>query len=300
MTIRIGYPCINLSLNCRSTKTFRLQSYSEEKFKSTVESNLLCLEETIKWNIKHGIRFFRISSDLIPFASHPICKFPWQKSFRPQLRRIGALIRQNQIRVSMHPDQFVLINAIDKQIVINSIRELLYHAQVLDLMQLPTDAKIQIHIGGAYGDKETSIKRFARRFYRLPNAVQRRLVIENDDRLYTVTDCLKLHRLTKIPVVFDCFHHEVNPDGNAIGTAFLYCARTWRRRDGVPIVDYSSQEPHARLGSHAQHINLKHFSAFMEQIPQYDFDLMLEIKDKETSALTALRILKTKFTPANV
>lgn len=292
MTIRIGYPCINLSLNCRSTKTFRLRSYSEERFKTTVTSNLACLEETVKWNIENGVKFFRISSDLIPFASHPICTFPWQKFFRPYFRRLGYYIREHRIRVSMHPDQFVLLNALDKRIVRNSIRELVYHAQVLDLMQLPPDAKIQIHIGGVYGNKEQSIQRFAQQFQKLPANVRRRLVVENDDRLYTVSDCLKLHRIIKIPVVFDSFHHEVNPDGTDIKTALLRCMRTWRRRDGVPIVDYSSQEPKARLGSHTHHINQNHFRSFIEQLPEHDFDLMLEIKDKEKSALVALKLLK--------
>ncbi|MGQ9677862.1 MAG: UV DNA damage repair endonuclease UvsE [bacterium] len=299
--MRIGYPCINLSMNCRSTKTFRLRSYSATRFKATVAENLNCLEETIKWNIRHNIKFFRISSDLIPFASHPVCTYPWQKVFRAHFRRIGRLVRRYRVRVSMHPDQFVLLNAIDEQILVNSIRELIYHAQVLDLMQLPQDAKIQIHIGGRYHGKEQSIERFAKRYQNLPPFVKRRLVVENDDRLYTVTDCLKLHHLIKIPVVFDSFHHEINSDGIDITTAFMRCAHTWRRRDGIPMVDYSSQEPAARPGSHAYHINLKHFFAFLKQLPDFNCDLMLEIKDKEKSVLTVLRHPKfsnpSKVTP---
>lgn len=289
--MRIGYPCINLSLNCRSSKTFRLRSYTPTKFKTTVVENLNCLEETIKWNIRHNIKFFRISSDLIPFASHPICTYQWQKVFRARFRRIGKIVHRYRVRVSMHPDQFVLLNAIDEQILANSIRELIYHAQVLDLMQLPQNAKIQIHLGGGYGDKEQSIKRFAERYQHLPAEVQRRLVVENDDRIFTVADCLKLHQLIKIPIVFDSFHHEVNSDGTDLSTAFVRCARTWQRRDGVPMVDYSSQEPSARPGSHAYHINLTHFFAFLKQISGFDCDLMLEIKDKEKSVLTVLKYL---------
>lgn len=289
--MRIGYPCVNLSLNCRSSRTFRLRSYTPTKFESTVVENLNCLEETIKWNIRHNIKFFRISSDLIPFASHPICTYQWQKGFRARLRRIGKILRRYQVRVSMHPDQFVLLNAIDERILANSIRELIYHAQLLDLMQLPQNAKIQIHIGGSYGDKEQSIKRFAERYQRLPEEVQRRLVVENDDRIFTVADCLKLNGLIKIPIVFDSLHHEVNSDGTDLSTAFVSCARTWRRRDGVPMVDYSSQQPSARPGSHAHHINLRHFFAFLKQISGFDCDLMLEIKDKEKSVLAVLKYL---------
>lgn len=188
----------------------------------------------------------------------------------------------------MHPDQFVLLNARDKRILNNSIRELVYHSRILDLLNLPMSAKIQIHVGGVYGNKTESIKRFAVNYYRLPRAVKRRLVIENDDRMYNVSDCLEVHKLTGVPVLLDSFHHEVNPDGNNLKTAFRLCARTWRKHDGTPMVDYSSQQPGARPGTHATAIDLNNFRHFFHTLAKYEFDLMLEIKDKEKSALTLI------------
>lgn len=289
--IRIGYPCINLTLECRGTKTFRLRSYSRERLRLTVASNLDCLAETIGWNIAHGIGFFRISSDLVPFASHPVNTYPWYLVFARQFRRIGELIRRSGMRISMHPDQFVLLNAKREQIVRNSVRELVYHCRVLDLLGLDRTAKVQIHLGGVYGDKRASMERFVRVYHRLPAAVRRRLVIENDDRLYNVADCLAVSRETGIPVVFDSFHHEVNGDGTDLRTAFERCAATWRRRDGRPMVDYSSQHAGARPGTHARHIDIRHFRRFLAALAGYEFDLMLEIKDKERSALVAQQLL---------
>jgi UV DNA damage endonuclease len=171
----------------------------------TVESNLACLLETLEFNRKHELFFFRISSDLIPFASHPVCEFPWQKVHKKTFREIGDFIKKHQMRVSMHPDQFILINSLDKEIFQRSVKELLYHAEVLDLSGVDETAKIQIHVGGVYGNKGQGIKRFIERYKRLADRIKRRLVIENDDRLYNVEDCLEIHEEIKIPVVFDVF-----------------------------------------------------------------------------------------------
>ncbi len=293
--IRIGYPCINLTLGCRGTKTFRLRSYSRERLRATVRNNLDCLADTIGWNIKHGIGFFRISSDLIPFASHPVNTYPWYLVFARRFRRIGELIRKSGMRISMHPDQFVLLNAKRERIVRDSVRELVYHCRVLDLLGLDRTAKVQIHLGGMYGDKRASLERFVRVYHQLPALIRRRLVIENDDRLYNVSDCLVVSRETGIPVVFDSFHHEVNGDGSDWRTAFERCAGTWRRMDGLPMVDYSSQFAGARPGTHARHLDPAHFRRLLAALAGYDFDLMLEIKDKEQSVLVAQRLLPGEF-----
>jgi UV DNA damage endonuclease len=110
--MKIGYPCINRTIGCSANRTFRLKSYSEERLIETVENNLDCLLNILKFNVEHNILFFRITSDLVPFASHPICQFPWQRFFRDKFRKIGDLIRTHGIRISMHPDQFTLINII--------------------------------------------------------------------------------------------------------------------------------------------------------------------------------------------
>jgi len=117
--------------------------------------------------VKHKILFFRITSDIVPFASHSICRFDWQKHFEKQFEAIGNFIRKHEMRISMHPNQFILINSIDKKILERSVRELTYHTEILDLMGLDTSAKIQIHVGGVYGDKKRSKQRFISRFEKL-------------------------------------------------------------------------------------------------------------------------------------
>lgn len=288
--MKIGYPCINTTIGCKSSRTFRLKSYSEKRLMETVENNLVCLGRILRFNLKHNILFFRITSDLVPFASHPICKFDWQRHFGKQFQEIGDFIKNQGVRISMHPDQFTLINSLDSRVFENSVRELVYHAQVLDLMELDTSAKIQIHVGGTYGDKDGSMIRFAERFEKLDEIVKRRLVIENDDSRYSLRDCLQISAKTRVPVVFDVFHHGVNSSGETIQEAFGLFTKTWREKDGLPMVDYSSQKAGHRMGKHAETINLEHFGEFLDKSNPYDFDIMLEIKDKEMSALEAIEI----------
>ena len=288
--MKIGYPCINTSLGCKSSRTFRLKSYSEKRLMATVESNLICLARILRFNLRHNILFFRITSDLVPFASHPICTCDWQGRFRKRFKAIGDFIKRYGMRISMHPGQFTLINSPDTRVFENSVQELAYHAHVLDLMTLDTSAKIQIHVGGIYRDKDQSMIRFVERFGMLDELLKRRLVLENDDRRYSLSDCLQLSAETGIPVVFDVFHHGVHSSGESIPEAFRLFTRTWQEADGLPMVDYSSQKTGRKVGTHVDTINVEHFGQFLDASQPYDFGLLLEIKDKELSALKAVDV----------
>ncbi len=261
--MKIGYPCLNRSLGCTSSRTFRLASYSPERLVETVRLNLECLGRLLQYNRDNGLLFLRITSDLVPFASHPVCVFPWPKEFAQRFAALGAFIRQHGMRISMHPDQFTLINSPSEDIFRRSAAELFYHARVLDMLGLDGTAKIQIHAGGVYNDKAASIDRFCARFEQLPETVRRRLVVENDDRLYSVTDCLLISRRTGVPVLFDSFHHRLNSRGESAAAGLAMAAATWKKVDGPPMVDYSSQKLGERTGSHAEHIDLKHFARFI-------------------------------------
>jgi len=290
--MKIGYPCINWTIGCKGDRTFRLKSYSEERFIETVENNLSCLKKILNFNIKNNILFFRITSDLIPFASHPVNNFVWQEYFKKDFAEIGDIIKNNGIRISMHPDQFIVLNSIRKDVVKRSIEELVYHCEVLDLMNLDYTAKIQLHIGGAYGNKEKAIGNFIDNYSLLDDKIKKRLIIENDDKIYSLKDCLYLSNKIRIPVLFDSFHHSILKNNEKVIDCIKKTSKTWMKKDGIPMVDYSSQEPNMRAGKHAEKINLNDFKKFINSTKPYDFDIMLEIKDKEKSAIKAVKILK--------
>lgn len=286
--MKIGYPCLNRTIGCKADRTFRLKSYSEERLVETVASNLACLEEILRRNVVMRVLFFRITSDLVPFASHPVCRFDWREHFREQFTRLGAFIREHDIRISMHPDQFTLINSLDEAIFERSRRELLYHARVLDALGLDRTAKIQIHVGGVYGDRDASIARFVERYRLLEPRIADRLVVENDERCYSLEDCLVIHRRTGLPVLFDAFHHSILNHGEDIPAGLRMAAPTWQSRDGIPMVDYSIQARGKPVGSHAESIDPVAFGTFLRGSRPLDFDVMLEIKDKEVSAAQAV------------
>jgi UV DNA damage endonuclease len=289
--MKIGYPCINTSIGCTANSTFRLKSYSRQRLIETVQRNLDCLKKILEWNVEHGFYFFRIGSPLIPFASHPVCKVDWVSHFREHFKRIGNYIKKNKIRISMHPDQFTLINSIDVKILERSIEELKYHCRVLDALGLDLTAKVQIHVGGVYGNKEKSMHRFIERYEKLPAMIKKRLVIENDHISYSLKDCLEISKKTKIPVVFDAYHHECLNNKESFRNAVKQAKKTWKKKDGTFLIDYSTGKK-GKKGSHADHIDINGFRKLIHETKGIDFDIMLEIKDKEKSAMEALGIVK--------
>lgn len=109
--MKIGYPCINTSIPRDTPSMFRLAFYSEGRLIQIVKDNLNHLAKILKYNVDHDLLFFRISSEIVPFASHPICKFSWDKYFQSEFEEIGNYIKNHHIRISMHPDQYVVINS---------------------------------------------------------------------------------------------------------------------------------------------------------------------------------------------
>jgi UV DNA damage endonuclease len=291
ISMKLGYPAINRRIGCTANSTFRLANYSPENLIQKVSDNLKCLRKILEFNAEHSLLFFRLSSDLVPFASHPVCKFNWQKHFKGEFAEIGGFIKAHKLRISMHPDQFVLLNSPNMAIVKKSIEDLRWQCAVLDLMGLDTSAKVQIHIGGVYGDRAAAMKRFVDTYQRLPKSTQRRLVVENDDRLYSLKHCLEISKLTGIPVIFDSFHHELLNCGEQVRDAVKMAAGTWKSPDGLLMTDYSSQEAGKRKGSHAEHIDILHFKRYIKAVRGLEFDIMFEIKDKEKSALEALKVI---------
>jgi len=290
--MRIGYPCTNRTLDCRGAKTLRLASFSLERLDDAVASNLRCLETMLHFNVEHGIQFFRITSDLIPFASHPEIEPPWRHLYARSLADAGLTIRQLGIRVDMHPGQYTVLNSPDEKVVKNAMRDLIYHVGVLDEMGLDATAKVQIHLGGVYGDREASLARFVARARLLPETIRRRLVIENDERSYGLADCLRVAEAVRLPVLLDVYHHSLKDAGESLATAVAAAAATWAAADGIPMVDYSSPLPGGRFGRHAETLDDAHFRRFLEDTSGVDLDVMLEIKDKEVSALRAVEVAR--------
>jgi UV DNA damage endonuclease len=216
----------------------------------------------------------------------------WQEIFEEKFRKIGNYIKKNNMRITMHPGQYTVLNSNKEGVFKRSLKEIEYHVEVLDLMHLNSTAKVQVHVGGVYNNKSKSKKRFIRRYSEYSSNIKERLVIENDDKSYNLSDCLDINQSTEIPIIFDVYHHQCNSSGENINMAFKKFFETWRQKDGTPIIHYSNEHPTKGKPSHSEHIDLSDFRYFIKETRNFDFDIMLEIKDKEQSALKAIDLLK--------
>ncbi len=290
--MKIGYACINTEINCTSNKTFRLKSYSEEKLIETIKENLTCLKRILEFNLENNILLFRIGSELIPFAAHSINKFNWMMYFKKEFEELGKFAKKNNMRLTMHPGQYTILNSPREEVVFNAVKDLEYHCNVLDAMNLDETCKVTIHIGGIYGDQKAAMGRFISNYKKLPSFVRKRLIIENDDKSYSLKDCLKISSELDIPVVFDFFHHACLNNSEYEVIALKNAMKTWKKKDGLPLTHYSEQKKGGRKGSHSETIDLIEFANFLKKVNGLDFDVELEVKDKEQSVLKVYTGLK--------
>jgi UV DNA damage endonuclease len=302
--MNIGYACLTIGVNGAKITGCKLGSATRERLNQVAEDNLSALEAILRYNAAQGIRLFRISSDIIPFASHPVIRFPWRSFFAERLGRIGEYAKENRIRVSMHPGQYTVLNSRDEAVRSAAVADLEYHSDFLDALGVDGSHKIILHAGGVYGDRQESLERFAREAAGLPENVLARLVVENDDTRFPVQDILSLSEMTGLPVVFDNLHHKVEPspelDGLSDSDVIRLCARTWRPSDGRQKVHYSQQRQGGAPGAHSGTISLDSFMAWQQSLGEDPPDVMLEVKDKNLSAMKCVLALAAKLNPARL
>ena len=283
----IGYACLNIGTPNTNIRSIMQRNATPEKLTEVTEHNLAALERMIDYNRKNDIKLFRISSDLIPFGSSPVNALPWWDIHAEAFQHIGAKIRKSGMRVSFHPGQYTVLNSPDEDVVARAILDLAYHAKMLECLGVDNQHKIVLHVGGIYGDKKEARERFEQNFRRLPEAVRNRLIIENDDRLYNIEEVLELAHRLQIPAVYDNLHHAINlpPTGKDDRHWIAETAKTWKTSDGNQKIHYSQQAPGKRPGAHTDTIDLKAFLTFHEQLEDKQIDIMLEVKDKNLSAI---------------
>ncbi|MFP4600515.1 MAG: UV DNA damage repair endonuclease UvsE [Persicimonas sp.] len=285
----LGYACINCSLDLTTGRSLRLDNLADAYVSEIIEANLEALGRILAWNVEHGLKFFRISSSVIPFASHPDFPIDWRARFADQLDAIRDFGRAHGLRLSMHPGQYTVLNSNRPDVVDRAIAELDYHARFLEAVT-PAGGDIVLHVGGAYGDKASAVDRFAQNFARLSEAARDQLVIENDDTVYTLDEVLDLSRRVARPVVFDIFHHRCNHPGEHWRDGLVQKLEavnlSWPDR---PPKLHISTARHLGKTTHADFITPDDATTLLDLMAQVDtdrpFDLMVEAKKKDLAAL---------------
>ncbi|MDD3893873.1 MAG: UV DNA damage repair endonuclease UvsE [Syntrophomonadaceae bacterium] len=293
----IGYACLTVGVPDAKFKNCVLKNAGVKKLQELIAHNLKTLENIIDYNIKNDIKLFRISSDLIPFGSSPVNNLPWHEDLSVQLRNIGGKIKGSAMRVSMHPGQYTVLNSPDANVVNRAIAELEYHQRVLESLGMDEQHKIVLHIGGVYKDKKSSARRFISHYAQLDEAVKKRTVIENDDRSYNIADVLEISQVIKAPVIYDNLHDQINPAGkeNYEIEWIDACAETWRKSDGRQKVHYSQLDPLKKAGAHSNTISINEFLQFYAALNGRSLDIMLEVKDKNLSAVKCINCISSSM-----
>lgn len=288
--MRIGYASLTTGVRNTSFKSCTLKNANEENLLKLIEHNLNTLDNILDYNIKNNIRMFRISSDIIPFGSSPVNTLLWWEIFKNKLELIGEKIKKGNIRVSMHPGQYTVLNSPSDDVVKRSVLDLQYHNQFLDSLKVNKQSKIILHIGGVYGDKEKAINRFVNNYKQLNDNIKNRLIIENDDVSYNIEDVLYIANILKIPVVYDNLHNEIlNSDKSKSDNFWINeTKKTWKKEDGPQKTHYSQQNPIKRAGAHSETIYLNTFLKYINAIENKNIDIMLEVKDKNLSAVKCI------------
>ena len=286
MLARLGFVASVLAENISTSRTCRLKNATGLRMRELIRENLDAVGRVIDFLERRRILLYRITSNLIPFASHPINKLRWWDEFADDFTALGRRFRTLGVRVSTHPGQFTVLNSPTPSIVRAAVAELEYHARLLDAFGTDPSAKIIVHVGGLYAASETvAMERFCDAASKLSERVRRRLVVENDDRLFDAEEVLLVARRIRVPVVFDWLHHHANPCRAPLAEVLPAIFETWGPDDGRPKIHLSSQAADGPSGAHADFIEPADALACFAALPPQPFDCMLEAKEKDRALL---------------
>lgn len=303
MRVRLGYVAIALNLDkVTSSSTVTYSRYSkinseEEKLKKLKEvtySNLEALEKILKYNIDHNIHFYRITSNLIPLATHPDVMWDYKKYFRQDFLNLGNIIKKSNMRIDSHPDHFNVINSTRESVIQSTLINLSNSVDIFELMDYKL-GKMVIHIGSSQGGKEESIKRFIRNFNNFPRRIQERLILENDDKVFTAKDVLLICKALKVPMVLDIHHHNCKNEGEDIGDLLEEIFNTWNDESIPPKLHFSTPKEFENDRKHADYIDAYNFANFIKLVKSKvnrDMDVMIESKKKDKAMLKLIEDLK--------
>jgi len=301
--MNLGYACINMTLGGQKPKITTNRSMIKKTFidrgidyageLSLLNSRDLC--EIVKWNVENGINFFRISSDIFPWASeYNIEDLPQYQRIKTVLSSCGNYARENGVRLTSHPGPFNVLVSPREHVVQNTITDLTNHGKVFDLLGLDRTPynKINIHCNGVYGDKQSAMDRFCKNFELLPESVQTRLTVENDDKatMYSVKDLMYIHERIGIPIVFDYHHHKFCTGDMTEQEALELAISTWPK--GIsPVVHYSESKA---LHESNDKLKPQAHSDYINNLPNTygnKVDIMVESKAKELSILPHINLI---------
>ena len=301
MKVRLGYVALSKALDDVTTSStitytnYINKNYNTSKLLEITKNNLDSLYEIIKYNVKNNFHFYRLTSKLVPLATHDKVDFDYITPLLDEYKKIGKLINDNNIRVDTHPDQYAVLNSMDSKIVKNTVEILEYHYKIMDALGIK-DKIIILHVGSSACGKKASITRFINNFNKLPDYIKKCIAVENDDKVYNIKDVLELCHKINVPMVLDYHHFICNNEKEDINDYLKEILDTW---DGkLPKMHFSSPKSKLKkeFRSHSDYINKECFIKFINILKKQDkdIDIMLEAKAKDDAISRLVRYLKYK------
>jgi len=278
----------------RTTATYLSKLSPDERMRQLSDfclHNADSLLKALQFCRRNGINAFRINSQILPLKTHPqlgyaIDDLPHANEILNAFKKCGDYCRQHDLRTSFHPDQFIVLSSPNPDVTRRSIADLKYQAQVAEWVNADV---INIHAGGAYGDKNKTLQRLTKRIEKLPQNIRRRLTLENDDRLYTPHDLLPVCKKLGIPLVYDLHHHRCLPDGRSIEDTTQRALKTWNRE---PLFHISSPLRPWGNGNPRNHHDYIDPDDFPESWLNLDITVEVEAKAKELAVLKLMKDIK--------
>ena len=301
MRVRLGYVALSKALDDVTTSStitytnYINKNYNASKLLEITKGNLEALNEIIKYNIKNNFHFYRLTSKLVPLATHNKVSFDYIAPLKDEYKKISKLINDNNIRVDTHPDQYAVLNSMDNKIVQNTVEILEYHYKIMDALKIK-DKIIILHVGSSACGKKASVTRFINNFNKLPDYIKKCIAVENDDKIYNIKDVLELCHKIKVPMVLDYHHFICNNEGENLKDYLNDIIETWNGR--LAKMHFSSPKSKLKkeFRSHNDYINSDDFINFINLIKTQDkdIDIMLEAKAKDDAISRLVRQLKYK------
>lgn len=276
--MRFGLFCSVLDNTLSTNRSFKLASLSQKRLFETVKQNLEDLPKLLTLCEERGISVFRLGNAIVPFASHPLFEKTWWEEFRPLFDTARFTCKNTDVRLSIHPGQFIQLGSPHPLVVEASLKELAYCTKVLDMLEAK-EGIITLHIGGVHGNAEATMERFYRVF--CDNAwLSHYLALENDEYNFTAQQTLELSLKCGIGMIFDSFHHSINPSC----ITFEEIKKSWGTKR--PKVHISSQGEGKR-GTHAPFIEINDWQWLLGFLGEeaHEVDIMVEAKAKEKAIL---------------
>lgn len=297
LKVRLGYVAMSMNLeDCSPSKTATVSVLDKldntknkiSRLKHIAKENLKNTLRILKYNKAKDIYVYRMSSKIFPLATYPGLEYTnYIDELKPELDSLGEFIKENEMRISSHPDHFVLLNSISKKVYEDSVKDLKYHLGMFEAMGLDKNYKFVLHVGGMYKNKEDSILRFYEGFNNLDDKLKERIILENDDKSFNALDVLKICDKVKIPMVLDVHHHNCNRCDIELSELLNKAFDTWNDETLQPKIHYSSPKDSKNFRHHADYINIEEFNNFLDTAKEIDrdFDIMLEAKQKDNALL---------------